>query len=343
VAETFLRLSAKDRSDALGVASSRTGRPIHILEKDTWVVWTLATLFDAHFAAHLVFKGGTSLSKAYKAIRRFSEDIDITYDIRILLPELTKEAGVEAMPASKGVGRKWSEAVNDQLPIWVAETALPHVQHRITDSELPATARAEADCLHIEYESVASGYGYVAPRIRVEFGARSTGEPADVKDITCDAADGVPQLSFPTASPRVMRVERTFWEKATAIHVFCHKDGLKDRLARHWYDVAMLDTAGLAKSAIVNRDIAQAVARHKNIFFSTTDSKNRPIDYQAAVSGALVLVPEGATLESLRSDYNKMIEDGLFLDQPETFENIIERCRGIQTRANAAAAPLPSS
>lgn len=333
--EAFLSLSTKDRADALAVAASRIGRPPHILEKDVWVVWALSTLFEAPFGPHLVFKGGTSLSKAYQAIRRFSEDVDVTYDVRALLPELTENAGAEALPASKGQGRKWSDAVSELLPKWVTETALPFIQKQLVDDKLTATALAEGDCLRIEFESVASGYGYVAPRIRVEFGARSTGEPAEVMGIACDMAPAIPELSFPTASPRVMRVERTFWEKATAIHVFCQKDGIKDRLARHWYDIAMLDKAGLVDAALANRDIAQAVARHKSIFFSTTDTHKNPIDYHEAIGGRLQLVPEDDTLESLRTDYNKMIEDGLFLDTPETFEAVIARCRDIQNRANA--------
>lgn len=86
--DAFLRLPAGDRREALAVAAAASGRPVHLLEKDVWVVWTLEVLFNAPFAEQLVFKGGTSLSKAYRIIRRFSEDIDITYDIRAIVPEL---------------------------------------------------------------------------------------------------------------------------------------------------------------------------------------------------------------------------------------------------------------
>jgi predicted nucleotidyltransferase component of viral defense system len=78
--EEFLRLPAGDRREALAVAAAASGRPVHLLEKDVWVVWALEVLFNAPFAERLVFKGGTSLSKAYRIIRRFSEDIDITTD-----------------------------------------------------------------------------------------------------------------------------------------------------------------------------------------------------------------------------------------------------------------------
>ncbi len=88
MADRFLALSKDDRREALAVAAARTGRPIHLLEKDVWVAWTLETLYSSKLGEHLVFKGGTSLSKAYGAIRRFSEDIDLTYDIRALAPDL---------------------------------------------------------------------------------------------------------------------------------------------------------------------------------------------------------------------------------------------------------------
>jgi hypothetical protein len=93
MADVFLQLSAEDRRDALGVAADRSGRPTHLLEKDVWVVWALATLYAAPLGEHLVFKGGTSLSKAYQVIRRFSEDVDLTYDIRAIAPDLVGDNG----------------------------------------------------------------------------------------------------------------------------------------------------------------------------------------------------------------------------------------------------------
>jgi predicted nucleotidyltransferase component of viral defense system len=100
--EAFLGLSAAERSEALQVAASTSGRPLHVLEKDVWVVWTLSALFESDFRKHLVFKGGTSLSKAYKAIERFSEDIDVTYDIRAIAEDLVGDAsGDEPLPQNK--------------------------------------------------------------------------------------------------------------------------------------------------------------------------------------------------------------------------------------------------
>lgn len=95
MADFFLQLPPDERREALGVAAASSGRPIHLLAKDVWVVWVLEVLFQSPFATHLVFKGGSSLSKAYQIIRRFSEDVDLTYDIRVLAPVLV---GVDAEP-----------------------------------------------------------------------------------------------------------------------------------------------------------------------------------------------------------------------------------------------------
>jgi hypothetical protein len=333
--ESFLGLSARDRGDALGVAVSRSGRPAHILEKDIWVVWTLRVLFESAFAEHLVFKGGTSLSKVYKAIRRFSEDIDVTYDIRAFAPELVKDAP-EALPPTRSQEGKWSSRIRKKLLAWVSDAALPLFEAQLKGSGAPAKARAEGENLIIQYEPVVSGYGYVRPEVTVEFGARSTGEPADVQSVTCDAAPYVSEVLFPEASPRVMRIERTFWEKSTAIHVYCRQGKLKgERFARHWYDIVRLDLEGHAARALEDRDLAQAVARHKSWFFAENDAAGEIIDYGAAVSGDLQLVPAGEALALLAADYAKMTEDGVLLDDAEPFEGIIERCRALQERANA--------
>ena len=99
----FQSLSDNDKRDALGVAASLSGHRPHLLEKDIWVVQTLSVLYSAPFGRHLVFKGGTSLSKAYRVIRRFSEDIDITYNIRVLVPDFTGDSE-DPLPATTQPG-----------------------------------------------------------------------------------------------------------------------------------------------------------------------------------------------------------------------------------------------
>lgn len=172
----------------------------------------------------------------------------------------------------------------------------------------------------------------------LEFGARSTGEPASPRDVTCDAAGLVDGVVFPTARPRVMHAERTFWEKATAIHVFCLQERLRgDRFARHWYDVARLDEAGFAAAAFADRELANAVARHKTMFFAEKAADRSQIDYAAAVNGGLQLVPVGDGAKALAEDYARMVDDGLLLEEAEPFDALMAHCADIAARANGSA------
>ncbi|SDG71995.1 nucleotidyl transferase AbiEii/AbiGii toxin family protein [Pelagibacterium luteolum] len=338
MADAFLSLSAADRREVLGVAADRSGRPTHLLEKDAWVVWALAALYGSPLGEHLVFKGGTSLSKAYGVIRRFSEDVDLTYDIRALAPDLVGDNG-EALPKTRSEEKRWSSEVRKRLPEWVAGTAQPTIANALASEELAAVIRVEDDKLFIDYEATATGSGYVAPSVMLEFGARSTGEPASPRDVVCDAAGLVEAVEFPTARPRVMHAERTFWEKATAIHVFCLQARLRgDRFARHWHDLARLDEAGLATTAFADRELAQAVARHKSMFFAEKAADREPIDYAVAVNGGLRLVPDGDALKALEDDYLRMVEDGLLLEEAEPFEALMARCADIAARANRVGA-----
>lgn len=337
MADAFLHLPVADRREALSVAADQSGRPAHLLEKDVWVVWALGTLYGSALGEHLVFKGGTSLSKAYQVIRRFSEDVDLTYDIRTIAPDLVGDDG-EALPKTRSEEKRWSSEVRKRLPDWVVDTVQPIITEALAAEALAATIRVEGENLFIDYEAATAGSGYVAPSVMLEFGARSTGEPASVRDVICDAAGLVEGVVFPMARPRVMHAERTFWEKATAIHVFCLQERLRgDRFARHWHDVARLDEAGFAAAAFADRGLANAVARHKAMFFAEKAADRSPIDYAAAVNGGLQLVPAGDGAKALEEDYARMVEDGLLLEDAEPFETLMERCAEIAARANSAA------
>src|SRR5215475_3334979 len=175
MAEAYLTLSRAERLEALGVAATASGRPVHILEKDVWVVWALQGLFESKLGEHLVFKGGTSLSKGYGIIRRFSEDIDLTYDVRQIIPELAQ--GDPPIPATRSQADKWTKTARERLTKWVKEEALPVLQQHAKATGVEVTFRVENDVIYVDYEQLTEGSEYVAPSVKLEFGARSTGEP----------------------------------------------------------------------------------------------------------------------------------------------------------------------
>ena len=336
MAESWFSLGRQDQAEALEVAADRTGRPAHLLEKDIWIVWALAAIYDSALASKLTFKGGTSLSKVYKIIDRFSEDVDLTYDIRELVPDMLREGN--PIPASSSQEKKITSEVRKRLPAWIESAVMPVIKTALSESKIEASlaiAGQENEKLIISYPAVKTGTGYAATSIQLEFGARATGEPNDVHDVRCDIADAIDSVVFPAARPLVMAAERTFWEKATAAHVYCLQGRLRgERYSRHWYDLAAIARSAHYESAVANRELGRQVAEHKSMFFAEKDEHGAKVDYHRAVTGAIQLIPEGESLAALKKDYSAMLEDGLLaLHQPD-FSELIENCRAIEARIN---------
>lgn len=337
MAEPFLGLTLEERGEVLDAAFGRgLARSAALLEKDVWVVWTLQALFAAPFADDLVFKGGTSLSKAYDVIQRFSEDVDLTYDIRKLADEQAGRPETLSDAEAKSLGRRIREKL---LPRLLETEIQPYLEEQIGAAGLQATVERDGENLFVVYEAAAEYPAYVRPRVKLEFGARSTGEPAESRIVICDLAPAFAELEFPTATPRVMRAERTFWEKATLAHVYCLEGKLRGAtgFARHWHDLVRLDEAGFAASAMGARELATAVADHKSKFFPAKDAYSAPIDYHAAVGGHLSLVPRDEARALLKADYGAMMEAGYLEGDAEGFDALMARCDELQGRINAAA------
>lgn len=340
MAEYFFDLSQDDRREALEYARAKTGRPTHLLEKDLWVVWTLRALFESPLSADLTFKGGTSLSKAYKIINRFSEDIDLTYDIRKLIPDLIGDGG--DLPASRSQAGRWTQAVRHRLPDWIKANVQPVIDASLAHERLDARielAGQENDKLLLHYPALARGTGYVPPVVALEFGGRATGEPHQVLPVVCDMDGHLPDVSFPTATPLVMSVARTFWEKATAAHVYCAQGRIRgERYARHWHDLAAIARSPYFASIVADHAVAAAVARHKSCFFIEKDAEGAVIDYATATQGHLRIVPEGQARKALAEDYAAMSADEVMVGDALSFDQLMPACAEVAARVNKAAA-----
>ena len=336
--ERYFDLSPSDKKDLLETAAERSGRSPHLLEKDVWVVWTLSALFRSGLGADLTFKGGTSLSKAYKAIDRFSEDIDLTYDIRRLIGDLMENAN--EIPRNASQTKKWTKAVRERLPQWIEADVLPVLLRIMADEGIIAELSLvgeEKDSLLLSYAPMKIGTGYVTPQVRLEFGARATGEPREAIFVECDLAALMPDITFPEATPLVMKIERTFWEKATAAHVFCLQNRLRgERFSRHWYDIAKLVQSARLEASLPAKEYGKLVVAHKSMFFAEKDQSGVSIDYAECLRGRLRLVPTGATYEALAEDYAKMVEDGVMLQNAQDFRALMDECVEIERRINQA-------
>ncbi|CAM4022705.1 Nucleotidyl transferase AbiEii/AbiGii toxin family protein [Bordetella tumbae] len=337
--EYFFDLSKKDQREALEYARANSSRPAHLLEKDIWVVWTLRCLFESPLSAHLTFKGGTSLSKVYKVIDRFSEDIDLTYDIRRLIPDLIGSGN--GLPASRSQATKWTQAVRHRLPNWIMENIQPVLQAALAREHLAGQLELgghEKDKLFLRYPALTLGTGYVAPVVTLEFGGRATGEPHQVFPVNCDVAAFLPDVSFPTSSPLVMSISRTFWEKATAAHVFCAQGRIRsERYSRHWHDLVAIASGPHFESVVADHSVAETVAHHKSCFFIEKDPSGQAINYGTATGGHLKIVPEREARAALEDDYAAMLADDVMIGHALPFHELMEACAELQVKLNQVA------
>ena len=310
------------------------------VEKDLWVCWTLRELFSLPgVGEHLTFKGGTSLSKAWKLIRRFSEDIDLIVD---------KEAlgfGGDAAPdkaASNKQRKARLEALMAASRQWVQGTLQPALATRIaTALGDDAACKLEVDpdmpdgqCLLLHYPSAFENEaGYIKPVVKIELGARSDDWPNSECPIQPYLAERFPQL-MPEGpfSVRVLAAERTFWEKACLLHEETfrpHDKPRKLRMARHYYDLWCLLRAGVGERALANTALFQRVAEHREIFF-----RYAWVDYSTHKPGTFRLSPPSDHLANWRSDYQAMLGPMFFGEVPD-FDEIMKAVSEFEKTFNA--------
>jgi hypothetical protein len=328
-----------ERADLFREAAARMGPAPEIIEKDFWVCWTLSRLFGKRESfPTMLFKGGTSLSKAHGLIERFSEDIDLSLDRADLGFAGARDPAREMSGKAR---RKLVAALQASCADYVGTALLPSLirdfesilgaaegtWHLDVDSEDPQTLLfAYPNGLTIVPGS------YNAPVVRLEFGARSDLWPATDAEIRPYAAEHVPEAFEGAANctVQVLAAKRTFWEKATLLHAEFHRSKVRpsaEKLSRHYYDLAMLVTTPVLDEALSDVELLSRVAEHKTQFFPAAWAR-----YDLARPGSLRLVPHEALAKMLAQDYQGM-KEMIFGEQPP-FTSIIERIAEIEARIN---------
>lgn len=192
----------------------------------------------------------------------------------------------------------------------------------------------DAEKLWVFYPSaVENTDSYVRPNILIEFGGRNSTLPQSRLTITPDIAEHVPDLALPTAQVSVLSAARTFWEKATLIHVECHRPSLRpsaERLSRHWYDLARLADHEVGQQAMGDSALLRDVLRIKETFYRSGFSH-----YDQCIAGGLRLIPDEPLLEALRQDYQEMLAAHMFYGDTLAFESIVERLRRLEAEINS--------
>lgn len=331
----YFELPPQDQKDVLDTVTSTHGIPQEIAEKDIWLCWALETLFRMPGALPMAFKGGTSLSKVFNAIHRISEDIDISIDIRSLADLPADFANMNGSQT-----KKLREQVEAALLGHTGGKVLPWLKQE-ADSVFGAdvvrfSLDAKGEGLRIAYPTlIEDPMGYLRPDILLEFGGRNVTDPRAVHNVKPYAADLGLALSFPEADAWVLSPMRTFWEKATLIHLECQKTpertaGKSERMSRHWSDLANLADHDIGAKAVNDYPLAESVVIHKGAFF-----RDKAADYPACLNGGLLLVPQESRRNELEIDFRRMVDTGMFYNAKPNFKTIMDRLGTLQRDINA--------
>ncbi|MYE11729.1 MAG: nucleotidyl transferase AbiEii/AbiGii toxin family protein [Gammaproteobacteria bacterium] len=338
MAEPFLSLSARERADILRTVAARSGRAAVILEKDIWVCWVLQALFSAPDPHPMAFKGGTSLSKVFGVIDRFSEDVDITLDYRAFNDGFDPFAN----DASRNQIRRFTERLRGRVAGYVHDVVAPVLD--AAAERLAADGRHEihvddtGETIRFAYPTaLEEPYSYVRSEVLLEFGGRNVIDPNEEHVVVPDMAALARELDYPVAEVTVLSPARTFWEKATLIHVECHRRRLAshpDRLSRHWFDLACLAVHDVGRAALSDRRLLEDVVRHKKVFFHAGYA-----NYDRCLDGRLRLVPDDDELPSLRSDYDAMRAAAIVAEDAPAFDTLMEEIGDLEANVNVLAHP----
>ena len=328
------RTTPEDRRDLFTATADRMGIGARLVEKDYWVCWMLRRLFTLpEIAGHLTFKGGTSLSKAFGLIERFSEDIDLIIERSWL--------GVPDAPTGSAV--QWLKKIKKACRYKVRDELVPtltrDIGNRLAGEPWRFVSPQEIDedprVIHFHYPTVLppSVGDYVQAQVTLEFNARSDAEPAQEATVRAYAA-----AEFPTVLPdadirlRCLAPERTFFEKATLLHEeLCRpiQQGVRPRLSRHFYDLAQMLARGVGERALADLALYDRVMRHRAAFFANDWMG----DYSAMRTGPLILKPSDDRHAEWERDYVQM--NAMFFREPPNFGDVIAAVDAFAAKLNS--------
>lgn len=362
----ILSSSTDERQALYSTVAAKLETRAENIEKDLYVCWVLDFLFNRRKddPVHLYFKGGTSLSKAYGLIRRFSEDIDIGIfkgdlnapleaDIAAL-PSITKQQKALAEEVDEAARKYISGKLREQLLKEVA--AVEEMSDRRGHFTLgfgfdPYRNKDALDVLVVSYDSVfGSGDGYVQAAVRIEGGARPDPVPVEPREITPYVADELPNgadLKFGRVT--TVKPERTFWEKVLILHAMTEMTEKRaadrdpgrpvpdlNRYSRHYYDVHQIwRHREYGEKAASMRDLAEACRQHKQLMFRAPDHR-----YDRAEPGSYRLMPTAEMSKKLETDYERM--SAMIFGIPPKFEEVMDSIEALEIFLNETQRKKPT-
>lgn len=310
--------------------AENTGMAAHAVEKDWWVVQVLAAIFEMQSGQHLVFKGGTSLSKAWGLINRFSEDVDLAIDRSFL--------GYDGELRKKEI-----TALRKKANQYITQTFFPELKQRMSDKgfnnvrwEILNSTESDQDpkIIMMHYPNVIQSPGYLQPRVQIEIGCRSLREPFKFQAVKPLLDEHYPETDFAMPAIQVPTVipERTFLEKIFLLHEEFSKPNQLirvERLSRHLYDVYQLSKTGIADNALADTQLYETIVNHRHQFTRVSQ-----VDYNRHQPQSINPIPPDEIIKEWEADYQTMLTEMIYGDAP-TFKQIMEQLIELRTKINA--------
>ncbi len=317
----FATLPQEDRADALVVVAQEKGMHPAIVEKDFWVCWTLDYLFgESAFKDSFAFKGGTSLSKGFDLIERFSEDIDLIFDWRLLGYEIEEPWEKRSNTKQDAFVRQ----INEDAGVFLRDSLMPEMLAYLEEQDITnASLRIDEDdpqTLRFFYPQSFSDDS-ILQEIRLETGALAAWTPTTVARISPYIAEAFPEaFARPATSVLTVSPERTFWEKATILHkeAFRTNGRFPSRYSRHYYDLYKLAHSDVKEKALGDTDLLKSVVDFKMTFWRSNAAR-----YDLCVPGTMRLMPPDDSMPLVKQDYASM-QNMIFGTAPDFYELMSE-------------------
>jgi hypothetical protein len=331
------QMPAAERAEMFAETAARKDLPEAVVEKDFWVCWVLQQLFSIDsLSGRLLFKGGTSLSKIFHAINRFSEDIDLAVDYVALGftgKRDPKQADISKTKRAKILAEMMT-ACQQYIASDFPNAFRTHCLEVLGEASAwnVAVSKQDANVVRFQYPAATvQGVSYVTPQVVLELGTHAEFVPRARFTIKPFVAEEFPRLVLNAdAAVEAILAKRTFWEKVTILHAEHYRPADKlfpGRYSRHYYDTAMLAQSPVKAEALADMELLAQVVRHKEAFYPSAWAR-----YELARPGSIRLLQAEDRLASLRQDYRQMAV--MIFGEPPAFDDVIQTLTALEREIN---------
>ncbi|HZH88212.1 MAG TPA: nucleotidyl transferase AbiEii/AbiGii toxin family protein [Chitinophagaceae bacterium] len=326
----FYNIGNQEKEAIFNAIATEKGMTPFAVEKDWWVSRTLDIIFKMDIAQHLVFKGGTSLSKAWKLIHRFSEDIDLAIDKKFFEDYEGDISKSQIKKLRKEAGKYTTGTFFDELKEAFLEEGFNQLEFKVIEAK---DSDQDPRVLEIYYPNVIKlNSDYILPRVQIEISCRSLREPFTEKtfgslvdEVYQDKPFVEPLFKVPTVNP-----ERTFLEKLFLLHEEFHRPEDKirvDRLSRHLYDIYQLSKAGIADIAFKDQELYETIVAHRYKY-----ARVGHVDYNLHNPKTLNPIPIEKVIKAWDEDYSRMKEDMIYEETKPSFNELIKNLEELREK-----------